>query len=227
MKSIAGLLLLAIISLFWTSSTASAQFDDGWWFLEFKDTTGAALQPLNVGIDAREGRGFGFVTVADDDGDGVIHLPRVPVGGRLAIGGADANGDVGCDLWDLVGAQVYGTTIQKSLLLIIAEDVEEVTLGVDYGDFTEPPFALTPGARYTVTDGGVAEWPEVRFVNDFGVPGLEEFVQSVDSLPNFNGDVIVSTATLTGTFVPEPVSLPLLFLGAMEIAFCQRTYRRA
>lgn len=110
--------------------------------------------------------------------------------------------------------------------MIIAEDVEGEALGADYGEFTEPPFALTPGDQYAVTNGSVAGWPEPRFVNEFGVPGLEEFVQRVDSLPNFNGDVIVSTATLTGTFVPEPASW-LLLVGAIAIAGCQHTYRRA
>jgi hypothetical protein len=50
------------------------------------------------------------------------------------------------------------------------------------------------------------------------VPGLEEFVQTVDFLPNFNGDVIVSTATLTGTLVPEPASLVLSVMGALGCA---------
>jgi hypothetical protein len=77
-----------------------------------------------------------------------------------------------------------------------------------------------------VTDGSVAEWPAVRFVNDFGVPGLEEFVQLVDSLPNFNGDVIVTNFLLTGTFVPEPASWLLLLGGAMAIAGRRRMDRR-
>ena len=118
---------------------------------------------------------------------------------------------------------VGGTTIQKPLL-IVAEDIEGETLGVDYGDFTEPPFALTPGARYPVVDGRVAGWPEPRFVNDFGVPGLEDFVQRVDSLPNFNGDVIVSTAMLTGTFVPEPGSTALAVLGLIGVTITRRNF---
>ena len=214
MKSRHTLVVLSLGLLLVSSPAALAGWDDGWWFLDFDSGTSSTAPPLRVGVDLGDGSGFSFQTLVDDNGDGVIHLPRVPVGGRLAIGGADANGDVGCDLWDLVGAQVYGTTIQKPLL-IIAEDFEGETLGVDYGNFTEPPFALTPGARYTVVDGSIAGWPEPRFVNDFGVPGLEEFVQTVDSLPNFNGDVIVSTATLTGTFVPEPGTAVLLCIGAL------------
>jgi hypothetical protein len=226
MKPINGLLPLAIALFFSTSSTASAKFSDGYWFLDFDSGASSTAPSLRVGVDLGDGGGFSFQTLLDENGDGVIHLPRVPVGGRLAIGRTDAGGEVGCDLWDLTGTDLVGGTMIQKPLLIIAEDNEGQTLGVDYGDFTAPPFALTPGARYTVVDGRVAEWPEVRFVNDFGVPGLEEFVQLVDSLPNFSGDVIVSTATLTGTFVPEPASWLLLLGGAMAIAGCRRLDRR-
>ena len=226
MKSRHTLVVLSLGLLLVSSSAALAGWDDGWWFLDFDSGTSSTAPPLRVGVDLGDGSGFSFQTLVDDNGDGVIHLPRVPVGGRLAIGGTNAGGEVGCDLWDLLGTDVViGTMIQKPLL-IIAEDVEGETLGVDYGNFTEPPFALTPGARYTVVDGSIAGWPEPRFVNDFGVPGLEEFVQTVDSLPNFNGDVIVSTATLTGTFVPEPASWLTLLGGAMAIAGRHRTSRR-
>jgi hypothetical protein len=46
-----------------------------------------------------------------------------------------------------------------------------------------------------------------------GVPDLETFVPVVDTLPAFNGDVIVSNARLQFTFVPEPSSLMLLMLA--------------
>ncbi len=105
MKSIARIFLLAIVSFSWTFSTASAQTSDGWWFLKFEDTTGAALQPLNIGIDLGDGSGFSFLTLPDDDGDGMIHLPPVPNGGRLALG-VDADGEVGCDIWEILGTQV-------------------------------------------------------------------------------------------------------------------------
>ena len=218
MKSLSMLVALTLGLLLAPHSAARAEWDDGYWFLDFDSRTSSPAPPLRVGVDLGDGGGFSFQTIPDHNGDGVIHLPRVPVGGRLAIGGTDAGGEVGCDLWDIIGTQVVGgTTIQKPLLTV-AVDVEGETLGADYGDFTEPPFALTPGARYTVVEGRVAAWPEPRFVNDFGVPGLEEFVQTVDSLPNFNGDVIVSAATLTGTFVPEPSTAVPLCIGALGIA---------
>jgi hypothetical protein len=219
MKSLSMLVVLTLCLLLAPHPAARAQWDDGYWSLHFDSGTSSTAPPFRVGVDLGDGSGFSFQTIPDHNGDGVIPLPPVPVGGRLALGVQHAGGEVGCDLWDLTGTDaVGGTTIRKKPLLIIAEDIEEQTLGVDYGAFTKPPFALTPNARYTVVDGGVAGWPEPRFVNDFGVPGLEEFVQTVDSLPNFNGDVIVSTATLTGTFVPEPASWLLLLGGAVGVA---------
>ena len=218
MKSLSMLVVLTLCLLLAPHPAAHAQWDDGYWSLNFDSGTSSTAAPLRVGVDLGDGSGFSFQTIPDHNGDGVIRLPRVPVGGRLALGVQHAGGEVGCDLWDLTGTDAVGGTTIRKPLLIIAEDNEEQTLGVDYGDFTEPPFALTPGARYTVVDGRVAAWPEPRFVNDFGVSGLEEFVQTVDSLPNFSGDVIVSTATLTGTFVPEPASWLLLLGGATAIA---------
>jgi hypothetical protein len=227
MKSIAGLLLLAIISLFWTSSTASAQFDDGWWFLEFKDTTGAALQPLNVGIDARDGRGFGFVTVADDDGDGVIHLPPLPNGGGLAMG-VDVDGEVvetqthggiqTCDIWIVTGGGATGGTVAQihHPLLIRAEDIEGEALGMGpffpYPQIPLPIRTLEPGERLTATDGQLADWPGLRLVevSHAALNFLDEYIEQVDTLPNFNGEVIVTSLLLTGTFVPEPASATIL-----------------
>ncbi len=199
-------------------SAARAGWEDGWWYLDFNSGTSSTAAPLRVGVDQGDGGGFTFQTLVDVNGDGVIHLRRVPVGGRLAIGAVDADGEVlkGCDIWDLAGSTISGSTIQKPLL-VIAEDVEGESLGADYGDFTQPPFALTPGAPYTVTNGSVVGWPEPRFVNDFGVPGLEEFVVEVDSLPNFSGNVLVSTATLTGTFVPEPSAAILALTAAASL----------
>jgi hypothetical protein len=138
-----------------------------------------------------------------------------------------AGGEEDCDIWDLFGSgvQSQGTVVRKPLL-IIAEDVPGVALGIDYGDFTATQPALTPGQRFTATDGRISGWPDIRLVNEFGVPGLEEFVQLVDTLPNFSGDVIVSTAMLTGTFVvPEPASSLLLY-GAMMIVSSRRIYLR-
>ena len=178
MKSIFTAVLLPLASLGSVPLAAFAGWDDGYWHLDFKSGSSSTASPLRVGVDLGDSSGFSFQTLVDDNSDGVIHLPLVPVGGRLAIGGTDANGEVGCDLWDLTGRDLVGGTAIQKPLLIVAEDVEGESLGADYGDFTQPPFALTPGAPYTVTNGSIAGWAEPHFVNDFGVPGLEEFVQT-------------------------------------------------
>lgn len=223
MRQALSVLFALSVVIGFASAPARAGWDDGYWHLEFKSGTSSTAAPVRVGVDLGDGAGFSFQTILDDDGDGVIPLPLVPVGGRLALGVDDAGGGVtGCDIWDLLGPDVQGGTMTQKPLLIVAEDIEGEALGVDYGAFTQPPFELTPGEQYTVTDGAVAGWPEPRFVNEFGVPGLEEFVQTVDSLPNFNGEVIVSAATLTGVFVPEPGCLALFGAVAVGLLLWRR-----
>ena len=68
----------------------------------------------------------------------------------------------------------------------------------------------------------LSAWPGIRLVNKSGVPDLETFVQVVDTLPSFNGDVIVSNTTVLFTFVPEPSSLVLLVAGCLGIAAARR-----
>jgi hypothetical protein len=156
LKSRCMLVVLSLALLLFPGTAARAGWDDGWWFLDFDSGTSSTSPPLRVGVDLGDGNGFSFQTLVDDNGDGTIHLPRIPVGGRLALGVEHAGAEIGCDIWDLVGSTVSGgTTIQKPLL-IVAEDIEGEALGVDYGDFTEPPFALMPGERYTVDGGRVA-----------------------------------------------------------------------
>ncbi len=118
MKSLSTLLVLKLCLLLAPLPAAHAQWDDGYWLLNFDNGTSSTAPPLRVGVDLGDGSGFSFQTLADDNGDGAIHLPRVPVGGGLALGVTHAGGEVTCDLWDLVGAQPTGTTIQKPLLII-------------------------------------------------------------------------------------------------------------
>ena len=235
MKSIARIFLLAIVSFSWTFSTASAQTSDGWWFLKFEDTTGAALQPLNIGIDLGDGSGFSFLTLPDDDGDGMIHLPPVPNNGGLVLDVNVHNQNPCCDdIWDLVGSTMSGGTGAQihHPLLIIAEDFAGQAFGmgpfIPYPQVPFPPIiALAPGERLTATDGQLAEWPGLRLATGPEPADLADFLRTFDTWPNFSGEVIVTSLLLTGTFVPEPASWLLLLGGAMAIAGCRRIVGRS
>lgn len=210
-----GLLFLFAIGL---ASSAHAQGSDGYWLLDFNSRSGAALKPLVIGIDS--GKGFGSIAVSDDDNDGVIHLPPIPNGAGLALE-VDFDGEVYCcDLYDLVGAQVYGVpgaTISRPILIISEDAVEGEHLGMDSGAFPLPPLrTLTPGERLTATNGQLADWPDLRLVNaDASVTTLDEYLRRVDTLPNFSGDVIVTDFLLTGIMIPEPSSLLLASLAGL------------
>jgi hypothetical protein len=175
------------------------------------------LLPLSVGIDLGDGSGFSFSTLSDDDNDGVIRLPDLPIGGRLALGVPHAVTDPDCLIWDFTGTEgaSAGSTIEYPLL---ANAATGASLGIDYGEIAAPPSALTPGDEFTVTGGMLPGWPGIRLVDDSGVPGLPEFVAAVDALPAFEGDVVVSNVLVRFTFVPEPGTLVLLCIGALGIA---------
>jgi hypothetical protein len=182
------------------------------------------LSPSSVGIDLGDGSGFSFFTLSDDDNDGMIRLPDLPLGGRLALGVQHAGSDPGCLIWDLIGTGVSaGSTIEYPLL---ANAATGASLGIDYGEIAVPPIALTPGDELTVAGGVLPGWPGIRLVDDSGVPGLPEFVAAVDSLPAFNGNVVVSDILVRFTVVPEPASWLTLLGGAMAIAgrhrFCRK-----
>jgi len=188
------------------------------------------LSSLSVGVDSGDGSGFSFFTLSDDDNDGMIRLPDLPIGGRLALGfpqgGGGTTSDPGCLIWDLIGSEVAsaGSTIEYPLL---ANAATGASLGIDYGEIAAPPIALTPGDEFTVTGGVLPGWPGIRLVDDSGVPGLPEFVAAVDSLPAFNGNVVVSDILVRFTVVPEPASWLILLGGAMAIAGRHRTSGRA
>jgi hypothetical protein len=219
MKPIAGFLLFAIGLIFTMASTASAQWDDGYWLLKFEDTTGAALQPLNVGIDPGDGSGFGFLTLPDDDGDGVIHLPPVPNNGGLVLGVDVHNQNPCCDdIWDLAGNTMSGGTGAQihQPLLIIAEGVAGQAFGIGpffpYPQIPLPIRTLEPGEQLTATDGQLADWPGLRLATGPEPADLADFLRSFDTWPNFSGEVIVTSLLLSGTFVPEPSSFALCLL---------------
>ena len=223
MKLLSSFGLLTMGLLLAPHSAAHAQWDDGYWLLKFEDTTGAALQPLHIGIDPGDGSGFSFLTLPDDDGDGVIHLPRVPNGRGLALG-VDVDGEVGCDIWDIIGTQVVVPPAAISHpLLMIADDVEGTALGMDFIPYPQVPFpslrALMPGERLTATDGQLTDWPGLHLatVGHAAINFLDEYVEQVGTLPNFTGEVIVTDFLLTGTFVPEPGAAVLFGIGALGL----------
>ncbi len=208
--------LMAILAI-----PTAVRGEDGYWFLDFVDNSMAPAMPLRVGIDA--GTGFEFSTLTDDDGDGVISLPRIAAGSRLALGINHSNGEEDCDIWDLFGSGVQGGTSIQKPLLVLAEDIPGEALGIDYGQFGVPSPQLNPGDRFTVVDGRLAEWPDIRLVDNSNTPDLETFVQVVDSLPNFNGDVVVSQSFLRGTFVvPEPATAELLLATVLSLVALTR-----
>jgi PEP-CTERM motif len=221
---------IAIVSFGLCLASPCAVWGGEWVHLEFQQviTLGVPVQPLVMGIDS--GSGFVYSTLTDDDGDGVIHLPPVPDGAGLALG-VDVDGEVGCDLWDLVGTQVKGTpgaTIMRPLL-IIAEDVEGEALGMDSSPFLfplPPTRTLLPGERLAATNGQLADWPDLRLVTAGpSLTTLDEYVRQVDGLANFSGDVIVSNYVLTGTFVvPEPSTWTLAIFALIATAAIR--YRR-
>jgi len=180
------------------------------------------LPPLSLTFGVAEpGKGFGFVTVSDGNNDGIIQLPLVPVGSRLALGVDFGDGVEDCDIYDLVGPGILGGSAMIGLPLL-TNAAPGGSVGIDFGEVMAPPLPLNPGDRFTVEDGMLPEWPALRFVDESGVPDLETFVQVVDTLPPFNGDVIVSNARLQFTFVPEPSTLVLAVLGELALVAWRR-----
>jgi hypothetical protein len=159
-----------------------------------------------VGMDFGDGSGFSFSTLSDDDNDGMFRLPDLPIGGRLALGVQQGVTDPDCLIWDYVGDSVGNAPGSKIEYPLLANAATGASLGIDYGEIAAPPIALTPGDEFTVTGGVLPGWPDIRLVDDSGVPGLPEFVAAVDSLPAFEGDVVVSNVFVRFTFVPEPAS---------------------
>ena len=181
----------------------------------------APAQPLTVGVD--DGSGFSFSTLTDDDGDGFIELPRGPVPGSLALGvSPTADRLPGCDIWDFTS-----NVVSRASVPLFVNALANESVGVDYGELMDPPLELTPGQRFSITNGAFPGWPGIRLVDESGVPDLETFVREVDRLPNFNGEVIVSNTTVHFTLVPEPCSVVLVTSGLIAAGYlrCRRRNR--
>ncbi len=177
----------------------------------------APALPQVAGVD--DGSGFIFDTFTDDNGDGMIELPPVPIPSRLALGVTHSvEGVRGCDIWDLMGGEVTDRSIDVPLFLASQPGA---AMGVDFGDLAPPPVAFTPGQRSTASDGILPEWPDIRLVDESNVPDLQTFAQVVDTLPGFTGEVLVSNTTVHFTLVPEPSTL-LISLIACSLLLTDR-----
>jgi hypothetical protein len=58
-----------------------------------------------------------------------------------------------------------------------------------------------------------------------GVPDLESFVQVVDTLPGFTGQVLVSDTIVDFTLVPEPSALVATLIASGVLLSCGRRGR--
>jgi hypothetical protein len=199
--------------LFLTPTTALAQLGGEY---------GPAIRGAAIGGVApygiNDGTGWVFGTVTDDDGDGVIKLPLVPIPGRLAVGVTHDGGVHGRDIWDFMSNGVQQTSIP---LFINAQTGAKV--GINFGELMiPPPIPFSPGQQFTVANGFLPEWPGIRLVDESNVPDLETFVQVVDTLPGFTGQVVVSNTMVDFTLVPEPGSLWLLVIGLVTLITSSR-----
>jgi hypothetical protein len=174
--------------------------------------------PLSIAVGVAEpGKGFGFVTMNDDNADGILELPLIPVGSRLALGVPQSSGEEDCDIYVLVGSGVVGSGGVGEQIVVpqLTNAAAGGSVGINYGELMAPPLALNPGDRFAVQDGVLPAWSSLRFVDESGVPDLEAFVRDLDTLPAFSGDVVVSNTELRFTFVPEPSSLMLCLMLAI------------
>jgi hypothetical protein len=212
--------LIAFGVLFVSTAIVAAQVLPGLYHYRVVVADEAGNASLMVGVD--DGTGFSFETLTDDDGDGLVELPRGPVPGRLALGVAPAADRLpGCDIWDFTSNVVTRASVPLFMNALANESV-----GVDYGELMSPPLELTPGQRFTITDGIFPGWPDIRLVDESSVADLEKFVREVDTLPDFNGEVIVSNTIVHFTLVPEPSGIALVTSGLIVIGYLRRRNRR-
>ncbi|MDX1963394.1 MAG: hypothetical protein SFX18_09590 [Pirellulales bacterium] len=168
---------------------------------------------LHVGLDL--GGGFAFGSFADADNDGIISLPRVPEGTRVAIGFPDtAHED--CLIYTTVGTQVAtGNTFELPLFGRVGDG----PLGAELFNLSPPTATLQPGDRFTTVNGLFAGWPNVRWFDPTGVPDFATFTQRVSNLPAFNGELQITESFVRFRVIPEPgVCYTLVF--ASLIAGC-------
>ena len=170
------------------------------------------IDPIEIGIN--RGDGFIFSTLIDDNRDGRIEL-LLPFNSTVALGinqTSAGNGDY--LLWDIQGSQIYNNILPFEIPIFA--DTEGGSLGIDYGTLLSPPIPFEPGNTFSVAQGGLSLWPELRFIDTTGVGDLRDFVAGRSTLPNFNGPVVVSDLRIQ--FVPEPGAMTLSLTCLLAVA---------
>jgi hypothetical protein len=164
---------------------------------------------LQVGID--DGNGFAVTMIADDDLDGVIHLPTVPVGYRVAIGFPEtAHED--CLIYTTVGTDVQ---VGRTFVLPLFERLGGGPLGADFAELTTPTTMLQPNDIITSTGGVFPGWLGVRWLDTTGVPNFPTFLTQVNTLPGYTGGIQITDSFIRFRVVPEPSVWSCLIPGVL------------
>jgi len=175
---------------------------------------------LQVGID--DGSGFVLSMMTDDDADGVIQLPTVPSGYRVALGFPEtAHED--CLIYTTIGTDVYaGHTFDLPLFGRVGGG----PFGANITDLRRPLTMLQPHDTFTSLNGIFPGWPGVRWLDTTGVPNFPTFAQQVDTLPGFTGGIEITESFIRFRVVPEPSVWFCLVPGLLTIWGIRRYQRR-
>jgi hypothetical protein len=174
---------------------------------------------LQVGID--DGNGFVVSLIADDDLDGVIQLPTVPVGYRVAIGFPEtAHED--CLIYTTIGTQVQ---VGRTFVLPLFERLGGGPLGADFAELTTPTTMLQPNDIFTSSGGVFPGWPAVRWLDTTGVPNFPTFLEQVSTLPGYTGGIQITDSLIRFRVVPEPSVWSGIATGVLLLATLVRTKR--
>ena len=171
---------------------------------------------VDVGID--DGSGFVVSTLSDNNADGVIPLPSVPVGYRVAIGFPGTTTEP-CLIYTTIGTEVQ---FGKMFDLPLFARVGGGSLGAELTKLTEPSPALHPHDTVSIADGAVSGWPAMRVVDESGVPDFPSFLQQVAALPNYTGGIVITDSFLDIRVVPEPTSITLIGFSTAGLSFARR-----
>ncbi len=204
---------LLLLPSCWMASTPAVGMDGrsyvtGYFALDFD-----AARSVEVGID--DGSGFIVSTLTDDDADGVIALPTVPVGYRVAIGVPGSTAEP-CLIYTTIGTEVQ---LGRTFNLPLFARVGGGPLGAELTELTEPSPPLHPHDTVSIADGVFPGWPAMRVVDESGVPDFPTFLQQAGTLPNYTGGIVITDSYLSLRLVPEPASALLMLLATAGWCF--------